>query len=945
MHAWRERRRHGNVQLRLALFLVALSLRGATYYVASATSTPAGSDSNDGSIGAPWLTLQHAVSTVACGDTINIVADGNYIAGDAILPYFSCAPGTTTTIQSSKLAMFQPIGYRTQPAIDSANYGKLKLNTSIQAVAEAHGSFRIGGDSAICNFSNVNTSTNVLTIGFCTGAGALTGLANGRQVELEASQNGPVTNVTIPTSLTNMQHYFVINCTGTCGNVGSTFQLAATSGGTALALGTCDAACVAGTVVSEPMQFTSGSSTITSPDSFTWTNGTPVSISSVGILSFGTIPSPFQLDTAYYIVGASGNTFGLSATLGGMAISATSNGTGPLVISNTNVPHDWAFRGLEIMENFGHLVFNVLLLGGGNETSTIGMVSNMEVDRVWIHDDPADSPAINRGIADNGINLYVHDSYIAGMRYGENQAIGGWGSPGPTRIINNFLEAATENTLYGGSMNASGTSNANKTITGNYYYKPPIWKITQSTATPSGACLYDTTDPSYSGGEWYRNTGTSQNYQCGSDHLWHTTGTALPTALTIKNLAEGKNLRTTLYEGNVMNYSWAQSQAGQAFSHVQEVDSGPGAAIDHITIRNNKATNIYYGATFGSTCNKFPSHTCWPSVYPGNNVLTNNLLVESPLTCGVSFDQAATCGYTIQATGWGGFHADNSSVTHNTIIMPPAANLVGGLGWGFFEGLLGGTFNNAWTFANNVTGFDFIGESSIAEQVFFNYFKNTTATHNAMVQSNAAFPYVNIGATNTFTVFDRPANDAAIGYVDFANGDYHLASTSPYSASCASGCSFVSTDGTDLGADIDAINAATSGAVDGTPTWAVQEGFTITPGLVSAVATYTRPGSMPCSLTLYNAPARIAANENADTNTSGEKLDTRTGNTVVGDNVTFNLGFNTPLMPATTYWYSLSCVAADMSTWLLAGDSFTTAAVPPSRISGRVTISGKAVIH
>lgn len=36
---------------------------GSTFYVAPATASPAGSDSNDGSIGSPWLTATHALST------------------------------------------------------------------------------------------------------------------------------------------------------------------------------------------------------------------------------------------------------------------------------------------------------------------------------------------------------------------------------------------------------------------------------------------------------------------------------------------------------------------------------------------------------------------------------------------------------------------------------------------------------------------------------------------------------------------------------------------------------------------------------------------------------------------------------------------------------------------------------------------------------------------
>ena len=59
----------GELMRVLILFLFSVSLQAATYYVGSA-----GNDSNPGTSDAPWLTLQHAVNSVACGDTIIVVA-------------------------------------------------------------------------------------------------------------------------------------------------------------------------------------------------------------------------------------------------------------------------------------------------------------------------------------------------------------------------------------------------------------------------------------------------------------------------------------------------------------------------------------------------------------------------------------------------------------------------------------------------------------------------------------------------------------------------------------------------------------------------------------------------------------------------------------------------------------------------------------------------------
>ena len=54
----------------ILLFLVSLTIQATTYYVAPSTASPAGSDSNSGTIGSPWLTLNHAWAAVSAGDTI-----------------------------------------------------------------------------------------------------------------------------------------------------------------------------------------------------------------------------------------------------------------------------------------------------------------------------------------------------------------------------------------------------------------------------------------------------------------------------------------------------------------------------------------------------------------------------------------------------------------------------------------------------------------------------------------------------------------------------------------------------------------------------------------------------------------------------------------------------------------------------------------------------------
>ena len=49
--------------------------------------------------------------------------------------------------------------------------------------------------------------------------------------------------------------------------------------------------------------------------------------------------------------------------------------------------------------------------------------------------------------------MAVVDSYLENFHdsHSDSQAIGGWNGPGPFKIVNNFLEAASENIMFGGA--------------------------------------------------------------------------------------------------------------------------------------------------------------------------------------------------------------------------------------------------------------------------------------------------------------------------------------------------------------------------------------------------------------------------------------------------------------------------------------------------------------
>jgi hypothetical protein len=927
------------------LFYYCSSLCATTYYVGST-----GSDSNTTAqaqvITTPWLTVQHSLNNMACGDTLLVIANGSYVTGDAILPYFS---GCTlyTNILSSNLALFNPPGYRTNPANDSANYGKLQIagSSGIVAQPEVHGSFYTSGvgNYGACNISSITSS--VFTLGYC-GSG-LPNLVNGSQIEFELNMQGSFTANAIPAPLTILQHYYVVNCTGMCGTATSTLQVSATSGGTPITITACDSTCIAQTIISEPLQFTAGSSTITSPDTLTsYTNGTPVALAAVGFQRFGTLPTPFALDTVYYIVNVSGQTFGLAATSGGAAITATSVGLGPLAIANTNLPHHWRIAGLEFVDQNDSPNYNMLVLGSGNETSVlVGVVNHIEVDHNYFHDTPGHTNGPTRAIADNGAYNYFHDNYIAGMRGGEAQAIGGWGSPGPTAIINNFLEAGGENTLYGGNGSGSGTPNANKQFIGNYYYKPPTWKRTTNTDAPSGSCWWDNYDPNHSGGEWYLDSNTSTQYQCQSNFTWASTASSPVGTITVKNGGEHKNGQKFLYYGNLFNFIWASAQSGQAFNINQEAGSGPGLSNDHITVQNNQMTNVYQFTLMGSSCNQPSSFSIPCLTLPVSHAYINNLVVISLNACGVTFTTgSATCGFHMYETSWGGWPQQGMLFNHNTIYTgdtwsglypqnPQAQFMDNG------SGVLGGTNGTVdnWINKNNIWSGDFNGGggSPGCSTILDCYYTHSSWHHNVLLNGTAS-AYNSPGATNTFdqSTTAYPTANSTIAYTNVSTGDYHLTSSSPYSAANA-GATLLSDDGTDLGADIDAINVATSGAKAGTPPSDRMYNVSITPGSINAKISYLSPVSTACTWSVYSSSpsnqARIAANL-----VGSATLDS--GSTGVSDGLRREILYPS-LSASTTYNHSLSCGGV-----VVAVGSFTTLASGSGSYTYQYELSTAATI-
>jgi len=254
------------------------------------------------------------------------------------------------------------------------------------------------------------------------------------------------------------------------------------------------------------------------------------------------------------------------------------------------------------------------------------LVDSITVDRCYIHGSPTQD--VRQGVMANGSNVAVIDSYISDIHQSTNdsQAVEAYYSPGPIKIVNNFLESTGENVMFGG---AGGYSNpwvpSDIEIRGNYFFKPLAW-------AKSG--VGGTIPP---------------------NNQW-----------AVKNLLEFKSARRVLVDSNLFENVWTSAQMGFALNiKVSTTQSGSVAVTDDVTITNNVFKNVSSGfdLSYGDpVCSTTPGCT-----NPGEVkrvVFNNNLFLLGDTT-----QTGYTGGY-----GWGGiiFAGTTDFVfQHNTVVQPP----------------------------------------------------------------------------------------------------------------------------------------------------------------------------------------------------------------------------------------------------------------------------------
>ena len=212
-----------------------------------------------------------------------------------------------------------------------------------------------------------------------------------------------------------------------------------------------------------------------------------------------------------------------------------SNIKGKPVILAANGAHHFRFIGIEFAPTIEGL-YNIIQIGTSEEKTVEELPHHIEFDRVWIHG--SKTKGQRRGIAANGRNIKIQNSYISDiMRQGEeSQAIAVWATDGPVEIVNNYLEAAAENILFGGADSSLKLIPSDCLVSGNYLNKSLEWRKQ----------------------DWL-----------------------------VKNFFEIKNGRRIKVENNLMTNNWAMGQDGTAILFTTRADTGNTATIADIEFTGN----------------------------------------------------------------------------------------------------------------------------------------------------------------------------------------------------------------------------------------------------------------------------------------------------------------------------------------------------------------------
>ena len=402
-------------------------------------------------------------------------------------------------------------------------------------------------------------------------------------------------------------------------------------------------------------------------------------------------------------------------------------------VSTAPGAHHYRFIGIEFAVAPGlPLNYGIISLGDGSSAqNSLNLVPHdIILDRCYIHGNATGN--VSRGIALNSARTAIIDSHISnchGVDY-DTQAIAGWNGPGPFKVVNNYLEGAGENVMFGGASPAiTNLVPSDIEFRRNHCYKPLSWK-------PD--------DPSYTGVAW-----------------------------AVKNLFELKNAQRLLIDGNVFENNWVAVQSGMAILFTPRGEGGqaPWAVVQDVTFTNNVVRHSAGGISITGYDDGGPTQQ------------TKRVSISNNLFDDIGAARWGENGRLLQMLdGTAYVKVNHNTIFHTSYII-----------------VAEGRTHTGFVYTNNISRHNSYGVFGTGAGTGLStldlYFPGYSFARNIMTAGPASlYP-----SGNFF-----PPSPEDVGFIDLSGGNYRLAAGSPYKGA--------GTDGRDVGADIDQLQASIGNA-------------------------------------------------------------------------------------------------------------------------------------
>ena len=398
-----------------------------------------------------------------------------------------------------------------------------------------------------------------------------------------------------------------------------------------------------------------------------------------------------------------------------------------------------------------------------------GPADHVVFDRLWVHGTSQDETV--RGVLLGGSRyVAIVDSFFTDFhcvaRSGscsDAQAIAGGlgdGPMGPYRIVNNFLEAAGENIMFGGG--AATNTPQDIEILHNHLFKPLTWMKGQA---------------GYVGG-------TSGN------------------PFIVKNLLELKNAQRVLVDGNIMENSWGGfSQVGFAIvltpKNPGRTSPCPICQVTDVTFRYDSISHVGAGLQIANALSDYGGAPLDGERYSIHDIVIDDI-------DGVKYTGPSE--FAQVSVSAGAPVLQNVTINHVTAFPSSRMFIIGDMAaistqmknFVFTNSIVNAGTYPVWSTGGGPTNCAYYDKPLTTFNACFSPYSFAS---NAVVASTSSFPPSLWPSGNFF-----PASAAAIRFANYNGGnggDYHLQRSSRYKGA--------GTDGKDLGADVDAIHSATAG--------------------------------------------------------------------------------------------------------------------------------------